>query len=568
MSRSKRVFVGSLATETNTFSPLRTDLRDFKDSFYAEPGAHPETPTLCSAVFPVARSRRAEHGWDLIEGTATWAEPGGVINQRTWELLRDQMLAEIRAAMPLDAVVLGLHGAMVAQDCLDCEGELLAAIRAVTGPETVIGATLDPHSHLSALRVENANLLVAFKEFPHTDFVIAAEDLVRLVARALKGEIRPVLSVFDCRMIDVLPTSRQPMRGFVDRMRALENNGGNLGENPVGNASDNREENRGNNSAQNPVENQAANHVENLCLERGSTGEETGGGLSEKIGKTSGSPMLSISAIHGFMAGDVPDLGAKIIVVTDDEPEAGAALARKLGLELFALRGTTRPEFLSAEEALDQAFATARGVERGPVVIADVWDNPGGGVAGDSTFVLRQLICRGARNTALASIWDPIAVRTCFSAGEGARLRLRFGGKMSDSAGDPVDADVVVRRTVAGAVQSFGASVVPLGDSVWIEIDGLHVILNTVRSQVFNPDIFSNLGLDPLAMDVLVVKSTNHFQDAFSRIAGKILYAAVDGPYPNDPETNDYRHLTRWIWPRCADPHSYQDEKSHDPGPA
>jgi len=560
MSRLKRVFVGSLATETNTFSPLRTDLRDFKDSFYAEPGTHPETPTLCSAVFPVARARRAEHGWDLIEGTATWAEPGGVINQRTWELLRDQMLAEIRAAMPLDAVVLGLHGAMVAQDCLDCEGELLAAIRAITGPETIVGATLDPHSHLSALRVENADLLVAFKEFPHTDFVIVAEDLIRLVARALNGEIRPVLSVFDCRMIDVLPTSREPMRGFVDRMRALENPWGNAGENPVANPGGKPgekpvgktptggEENRQNKRRENPVE--------NLWPKSRATGAETRGEVLEKIGKNSGSPALSISAIHGFMAGDVPDLGAKIIIVTDDQPEAGAALARRLGLELFALRGTTRPEFLTAEEALEQAYSRARGTESGPVVIADVWDNPGGGVAGDSTFILRQLMDRGARNTALASIWDPIAVRTCFSAGEGARLRLRFGGKMSDSAGEPVDADVVVHRTVAGAVQSFGASVVPLGDSVWIEIDGLHVILNTVRSQVFNPDIFSNLGLDPLAMDVLVVKSTNHFQDAFSRIAGKILYAAVDGPYPNDPGTNDYRHLTRRIWPRCADPHS------------
>lgn len=560
MSRSKRVFVGSLATETNTFSPLRTDLRDFKDSFYAEPGDHPETPTLCSAVFPVARSRCGEHGWNLIEGTATWAEPGGVINQRTWEMLRDQMLAEVRAAMPLDAIVLGLHGAMVAQDCLDCEGELLAAIRAIVGPKTVIGATLDPHSHLSERRIANADILVAFKEFPHTDFVIVAEDLVRLVARALNGEIRPVMSVFDCRMIDVLPTSREPMRGFVDRMLALEK----AVEKPV--------ETSGQNQGEIPADNQRENPVEtmrdNLCIDAGTAAEKRVGQSVEESGENHGSPVLSISTIHGFMAGDVPDLGAKIIVVTDDEPEIGAALARRLGLELFGLRGTTRPDFLSPEEALDQAFSGAGTSGSGPVVIADVWDNPGGGVAGDSTIILRQLMLRGVRKTALASIWDPIAVRTCFSAGEGARLRLRFGAKMSDSTGDPVDADVVVRRTVAGAVQSFGASVVPLGDSVWIEIDGLHVILNTVRSQVFNPDIFSNLGIDPLAMDVLVVKSTNHFQDAFSRIAAKIFYAAVDGPYPNDPATNDYRHLTRRIWPRCADPHSQPDEKSHEPGPA
>lgn len=493
MNKSSRVFVASIATETNTFSPLRTDLRDFKDSFYAAPGEHPATPTLCSAVFPVARARSADYGWELIEGTAAWAEPGGIINQQAWEFLRDQLLEELRSALPVDAVLLGLHGAMVAQDCLDCEGELLQGIRELVGPEAIIGATLDPHSHLSALRADNADFLIAFKEFPHTDFVVAAEKLVDLVQRAVQGDIKPALSVFDCRMIDVLPTDREPMRGFVERMLALEKQ----------------------------------------------------------------SDVLSISVIHGFMAGDVPDLGTKIVVITDDAAAEGARLAARLGMELFGYRGKARPEFLSVEAALDRAEAT----EAGPVVIADIWDNPGGGVAGDSTIILKALMARGISGAALASIWDPIAVRTCFSAGEGARLHLRFGGKMSGNAGEPVDADVMIRKTVAGATQRFGTSIVPLGDSVWINVAGIQVVLSTVRSQVFSPDVFSNLGIDPLAMRILVVKSTNHFQDAFSRIASKIIYAAVEGPYPSDPATNDYRNLTRRIWPRTSNPHDLADKK-------
>ena len=90
---------------------------------------------------------------------------------------------------------------------------------------------------------------------------------------------------------------------------------------------------------------------------------------------------------------------------------------------------------------------------------------------------------------------------------------------------------------------------------VWIEVGGIDVILNTVRSQVFNPDIFTNFGIDLLSKSLLVVKSTNHFHDAFSRISKDILYASVDGPYPNDPATNDYRNLTRDIWPRVENPH-------------
>jgi len=188
-------------------------------------------------------------------------------------------------------------------------------------------------------------------------------------------------------------------------------------------------------------------------------------------------------------------------------------------------------------------------------VLADVWDNPGGGAAGDSTIILNELFTQQCSNTALATIWDPIAVRTCFSAGVDARLTLRFGGKMSDKGGEPIDAEVCIRNLVRDATQSFGQSVVPLGDCAWIEVNGVDVILNTVRSQVFNPDIFSNLGIDVQSKSLLVVKSTNHFYAAFSRIAASVIYAAVDGPYPNNPMTNDYKNLNRKIWPRVENPH-------------
>ena len=483
----KRVFVASLATETNTFSPLRTDLQDFKDSFYAAPGQHPDTPTLCSAVFPVARRVAEQYQWTVIEGTATWAEPGGIVNQQTWEHLRDQLLNELRSAMPVDIVLLGLHGAMVAQECNDCEGELIELVRQLVGENALIGVTFDPHSHLSLRRTEHADLITIFKEFPHTDFVETAENLVELVYRASCGEIRPHTSVFDCRMIEIFPTSREPMRSFVDRVKALE------GHNDV----------------------------------------------------------LSISIVHGFMAGDVPDLGTKVLVVTSDSDASGVALAQKLGLELFSFRGQTRPEFLPPAEAVSAAIATDDQL----TVLADVWDNPGGGAAGDSTIILNELFAQQITDTALATIWDPIAVRTCFSAGNNAEFTLRFGGKMSDKGGEPIDAEVRVRNLVRDATQSFGQSVVPLGDCAWIEVNGVDVILNTVRSQVFSPDIFSNLGIDVQSKALLVVKSTNHFYAAFSRIAASVIYAAVDGPYPNDPITNDYKNLNRKIWPRVDNPH-------------
>ncbi|MDP2697691.1 M81 family metallopeptidase [Thalassospira sp.] len=482
-----RIFCASIATETNTFSPLRTDFSDFTESFYAPPGQHPATPTLCSAIFPVARRRASAEGWDLIEGTATWAEPGGLVSRATYEQLRDEVLGQLRDALPVDGVMLGLHGAMVAQGYLDCEGDLLTHVRAIVGPDVVIGASFDPHSHLSAARIDNADIIVAFKEFPHTDFVDAGEAVVDLVLRTLRGEIVPVKAVFDCRMIEVLPTSREPMRSFIDRARAMEGQG----------------------------------------------------------------DILSISFIHGFMAGDVPDLGTKAVVITNNNPVLAQETAQRLGLELFGFRGTTRPDFLQTDVALDRAVAA----NTAPVVITDVWDNPGGGVPGDSTLLLRAVMDRGLRDYAFGTIWDPMAVRTCFSAGEGAVLPLRFGAKTSAHGGAPVDAEVVVKKLRRDSWQSFGDSIVPLGDCALIELpDGGEVILNSNRAQSFEPDLFSNMGVDPAAKKYLFIKSTNHFYDAFARIAGEIIYVDVHGPYPSDPKTNDYRHLSRPIWPIVDDP--------------
>ena len=488
-----RIFTASLATETNTFSPVPTDRASFEAAFYAGPGRHPPTPTLCSAPIVVLRRRAAEEGFDLIEGTAAWAEPGGLLQRRAYEELRDEILDQLRAALPVDGVILGLHGAMVAQGYDDCEGDLLERVRAIVGPDALIAAEFDPHSHLTKKRVAKADILAAFLEFPHTDFVARAEHVVDLALRTLRGEIRPVMASFDCRMIDVFPTSRDPMRGFVDRIQALQGKDG----------------------------------------------------------------ILSVSLIHGFMAADVPEMGTQVLVVADRDSAQAAALAQRLGMEIFALRGRTAMPMLGIEAGLDAALATAAKKTGKPVVVADVWDNPGGGVAGDGTLILRRMQERGVDNVAVATIWDPIAVSFCLAAGEGATIRLRFGGKAGPEGGAPIDAAVEVIRATPESWQSFGASRVTLGPSALVRLIGtaIEVILNTNRTQTFEPDIFSNLGLDPTSKAILLVKSTNHFYAGFAPIAEEIIYIDAGAPYPSHPRETKYKNLARDIWPRVDNPH-------------
>ncbi len=482
-----RIFTAALATETNTFSPICVDRRAFEASLYAPPGMHPETPTLCSAPITVGRRIAVEKGWEVIEGTATWADPAGLVNRRTYEELRDEILGQLRAAMPVDAVVLGLHGAMVADGYEDTEGDFLSRVREIVGPDILVCAELDPHSHLTAKRLAAADFFVYFKEFPHTDFVDRAEDLWRIAIDTLEGGVKPVMSVFDCRMIDVFPTSRDPMRSFVDKIMAMER---------------------------------------------------------------SDTDILSISVVHGFMAGDVPEMGTKLLVVTDNKPDKGSALARDLGLELFSRRGTFIMPQIDEKQAVSEAMAAAAG----PVVIADLWDNPGGGTAGDATVILQELLDRGANDTAIGTIWDPMAVQICMAAGEGAEIPLRFGAKSAPGTGNPIDGIVKIVRLVPNAEMRFGESFAPFGDAAHIQLDGIDIILNSTRAQSFDPSLFSVMGIDPRTKKILVIKSTNHFYASFSKIASQILYCSAGTPYPNNPARTPYRRARKDIWPMVADP--------------
>jgi len=400
-----RLFTATLATETNTFSPLPTSLQNYRESVFFRPGEHPaDAPRMCTAPLFVARKRAEAEGFELIEGSCFAASPAGTTNRADYEAMRDEILDQLRAALPLDGVLLGLHGAMVAHGYDDVEGDIIERARAIVGPTCVIGVELDPHCHLTLKRLSGADIIVLYKEFPHTDVVERAQDVLDLVLATLRGDIRPVMSVYDCRQIQSYPTTLQPMRSLVDRIKAMEGKDG----------------------------------------------------------------ILSVSIAHCFPYGDVPELGTRVLVIADGDKKKADALATMLGEELVSLRGKTRPP------ALDVAAGIAEGVAFNdlPVVIADPADNAGGGAPSDNTDILRHLIETEVEDACLGPIWDPIAVRICFDAGLGARIGLRFGGKIAPSSGQPIDAEVEIVGLRRDAWQRFGPTQVPVGDCAAVRVGG------------------------------------------------------------------------------------------------
>ncbi len=263
--------------------------------------------------------------------------------------------------------------------------------------------------------------------------------------------------------------------------------------------------------------------------------------------------ILSVSFAHGFPWGDVEHASAKILVVADGDMATATKAAASLGQQVWEMREEAQTNTLTIDEALDRA-----GVQSDkPVVLADVADNAGGGAPSDSTFLLRRILDRQLGNVLSGIYWDPVAVRICEEAGEGASLDLRIGGKCGPDSGDPIDLHVEVVRILENARQSFGANQAGMGTAVWLRAaNNLDLVINTVRTQTFNPDAFTCLGLEPGDKDLVVVKSTQHFYAGFAPIVGEVIYVATPGAITPDFANIPFQKFTDAFWPRIENPFS------------
>lgn len=489
----RRLFAGGIGTETNVFSPIPTGTDDYAVVAGDAPAEQRDAVTF-GPSFRAYAEVAARHGYELVQGSYAYALPAGLTSRNAYLALRNRLLGELEAAGPIGGVVLTLHGAMAAEGVEDCETDLLEHIRARVGERVAIGALLDCHCDLPDRLLELADILVTFKEYPHTDTDERAREVAELVIASAEGRIAPTMASFDCHMVGAYPTTQEPMRSFVDnRLRGSERLDG----------------------------------------------------------------VLSVSLAHGFPFSDVPRLGANMLVVTDADPAAAAALAEELGRSFALLRREVTLAPLPLDAGIDRALAVPNTGK--PVVLADVSDNAGGGAPGDSTVVLRELLRRGVTDAALVPIWDPIAVQLAFSAGIDARLALRLGGKMGPASGDPLDLTVRVKGLERNLVQRWpqgdGYADVPCGDSAFLDCGGVDVAVISNRHQAFGTELFTAFGADPRSYRLIVVKSINHFNAAYGPLASDVIYTSPPGALTFDPREIRYEHaLTEARFPWVDDP--------------
>ncbi|XBS71560.1 M81 family metallopeptidase [Acerihabitans sp. KWT182] len=478
-------FIAALGTETNTFSPLPTGWQNFDETLYLRQDGSRRSAHYFAQPMRIWREMAENHGDEIAESLTAFAQPGGLTRQRVWERLRDDVLADLRNAGAVDGVLLKLHGAMAADGCDDCEKELVLAVRGIVGPRVILGVELDLHCHLDPLMVAAANLIILYKEYPHTDVNDRAIELFTHCRAAVEGKIKPVMALRDCRMLGVWRTPDAPVRAVVEWMSASER--------------------------QNKV--------------------------------------LSLSFCHGFPWADVPNVGAQALAVTDEDAGLAETLADALAQRILALRDAYQPDLLS----IDEVCGLLPGLD-GVSVVADIADNPGGGAAGDATFLLQGMLRAKPAKVLFGNLWDPVAVRICQEAGEGALLPLRIGGKVGPQSGSPVDLNVRVLRIVENAVVTFGAGRQPMGDAVLLDADGLHIVINTVRTQTFHPDAYTQFGIRLGDYRVVVVKSAQHFHAGFAPVADRVLYVSAPGTVSPDFQHIPLPKAGRPLWPQAADP--------------
>lgn len=481
-----RVFATIFATETNSFSPVQTTVADF-----AAWGTG-RTTDLLDAARPLDRmllmlkQHTEVRGGTFLHGYRGFAQPGAELAREDYQALRHAVLEDLGASLPVDIVFLGLHGAMIAEDETDPEGDIIGQVRQIVGPQTVIGVSLDPHGHLSQRMLDNADIINFYKEYPHSDMAARAIDILDLAFRTQRGEIRPIMTMRAVPVIQSWPTQVEPVRSFVDWMYAIERANG----------------------------------------------------------------ALSVSFIHSFPWGDSPDLGAKILVVTDGDAEAGMRIADDLAESVWAMRDKLEIEYLDIDTALDRAA----GAVGGPVVIADIADNSGGGAPQDSTFILRRLVERGIDGAAVALIHDPVTIAQCFELGEGVELDVAIGGRHGAVSGSPFcGRGLIMALRESGAQKAYDDdTTLPLGSMAWIRIGGVDVVLAGERTQVYSPDVFTAVGIRPEQYRLLIVKSRNHFYDYFAPIAHDILYVDTPGAMSERLAKAMYRRVGHPLWPHDA----------------
>ena len=484
---SPRIAFGGFLHETNTFAPSKAPLEAFLhgggwpalsrgDDIYA---ALKNVNIGASGFIENASAR----GWEMVPTLWCMASPSAEVTAEAFDALTDELVERIAAALPVDGVYLDLHGAMVSENHPDGEGEVLRRVRTAIGPDIPLVASLDLHGNVSALMVEAADALVAYRTYPHIDAALTGSRATDMLASLLGTKMRPAKAFRQLPYLIPIAwqaTAMEPCKTIYAELAALE---------------------------------------------------------SEAV------PTLSF--LPGFPAADFADCGATVVAYGATQGDADRA-ADAVFSRVMASEAAFKGKVFTPDDGVKEAMRLAEGAGK-PIVISDTQDNPGAGGDSDTMGMAHALVRNGAERAAIGVIVDPAAAEAAHVAGEGATIRVALGAKSGIPGDQPLEAEFVVEKLSDGRFIApgpfYGGSRINLGPSACLRIGGVRIVVGSRKAQMADQAMYRQVGIEPTQQSILVNKSSVHFRADFEPIAAAILVCAAPGPMPVDPASLPWRRL-------------------------
>lgn len=489
-----RIVVAQMSHETNTFSPVMTDLARFSRGAAKPPAGDAAirtfrgTATCLGGYLAVCE----QNGYDVVLPIAAGAAPSGPVENDAFEHIAGRIVEAVAGGC--DGVMLDLHGAMVTRSFDDGEGELLRRIRAVN-PDVPIAVALDMHANLFDDMVRLSTVLAGYHTYPHIDMDETALRAGRMLVDVLNGATAPTMAWGNAPMVPHVMrqgTDDEPNKALQARARQLEEEG-----------------------------------------------------------------VLAVSLFTGFPHADVSQAGLSVCVVTNGDRGRAEAIRDELLDRAWADRADFVYQLEPLEDSVARGKALGLTPGDGPVVLLDHYDNTASGGTMDTTEVLAEILRQGLEDVAVFGFYDPAAVRTMIEAGVGNPVTVELGGKLPMPALAHSSAPLTVSGRVklicdgefpASVAMSRGLTL-QMGPTAVLSTGKVDIVVVSRHIEPFDPGCFRAVGIEPATRRYLMLKSRVHYRVGFRAMARAVVECAGLGVCTSDYSQIRFEHVRRPIYP-------------------
>ena len=483
----RRIAVGGLLHETNTFQPVLTTYTDFAEASDRTPLTRGDAvlTRFDGSNTPIAGAIAVFRAAGATMLPLPWASttPAGYVTRDAYERIAGMIIEDLRAALPVDAVYLSLHGAMVAEHIEDAEGDLLARVRKVVGSKIPIVVSLDFHSNTTPEMFALADGMVGFRTYPHIDMAETGEKAAQL-------------------LIEILSRGSLPAKAFRQLPYLI------------------------------PLTWQCTTIEPSISV-------------YAEADRLQGAGISSISFTPGFPAADIYHCGPSVFAYGWDR-EAVERVVDALYHVVLDVEPQYAGRLWSPDEAVIEAMHRTQ-VNPRTMLLADTQDNPGVGGSADTVGLLDAMLRNHAERAVLGVLHDPVAARAAHEVGEGARITLGIGAKSGEWNEKPVVATWTVDRLGDGNMTCHGPMLagwpLALGPMALLRSGGVSVVVSSKKFQPMDQEPFHHLGVDPKSYRIVALKSSVHFRAAFGPIAQDVLVVESPGVMIVDPTNLPFTRL-------------------------